>query len=241
VFLKNISMGSVLITLWIPKSVSLPPELEMFIGEDDNEGSSVDPTPFNGDSQTQLRPPEVEELPPDSELPVQGEPPEDGGQTKAIAKKESLAFSVLTTVSKLVVPKNVVDPFKLMGAVTNGDKSEVEKLISQGADPNAHPMMIQFTPLMEASRIGNTEIAQLLIDKGADPNLTNIEGWTALMAAANNGRGGTVDVLLRNGANPDMQDQSGWSALMAAVYKHHDDIALRLCEAEATPHLQDKV
>ena len=98
VFLKYIGMGSVLITLWIPKSVSLPPELEMFIGEDDNEGSSVDPTPFNGDSQvnkrtcagiwnqfepifsctlqTQLRPPEVEELPPDSELPVQGEPPE---------------------------------------------------------------------------------------------------------------------------------------------------------------------
>ena len=35
--------------------------------------------------------------------------------------------------------------------------------------------------------------------------------------------------------------QSGWSALMAAVYKHHDDIALRLCEAGATPHLQDKV
>lgn len=32
---------------------------------------------------------------------------------------------------------------------------------------------IQFTPLMEASRIGNVEIANFLLDSGADPNITN--------------------------------------------------------------------
>ena len=34
-------------------------------------------------------------------------------------------------------------------------------------------MQIEFTPLMEASRLGNVEIAQLLLEKGAHPNLTN--------------------------------------------------------------------
>ena len=51
VFLKYINKGSVLITLWIPKSVSMPPELEVFIGEDDDEDSSVDPTYFSEESQ----------------------------------------------------------------------------------------------------------------------------------------------------------------------------------------------
>ena len=35
--------------------------------------------------------------------------------------------------------------------------------------------------------------------------------------------------------------QVSWSALMAAVYNGHEAIALRIIEAGATPHLQDKV
>ena len=34
-------------------------------------------------------------------------------------------------------------------------------------------MQIDFTPLMEASRSGNTEITQLLLENGADPNMPN--------------------------------------------------------------------
>ena len=76
-----------------------------------------------------------------------------------------------------------------MLAVSNSDKDEVKLLLSKGADPNASPPMVwltvlrmkgaivfnqvDFTPLMEASRQGNVEIARLLLDKGADPNRTN--------------------------------------------------------------------
>ena len=38
-----------------------------------------------------------------------------------------------------------------------------------------------------------------------------------------------------------LPSQCGWSALMAAVYKRHDDVALRMIEAGATPHIQDQV
>ena len=81
------------------------------------------------------------------------------------------------------------------------------------------------------------------------------------MAAANNGHLGMVDVLLQKGVNPDMQDhvsytcildcmirpdceltfQTGWTALMAAVLKDYHDVALRIIEAGATPHIQDHV
>ena len=76
-----------------------------------------------------------------------------------------------------------------MRAVSNGDKAGIESLIFNGADPNATPPMvissvvynsrvchysqIQFTPLMEASRIGNVEITHFLLDNGADPNKIN--------------------------------------------------------------------
>ena len=39
----------------------------------------------------------------------------------------------------------------------------------------------------------------------------------------------------------NVDNQTGWSALMAAVYKSHKDVALRLIEAGATPHIQDAV
>ena len=80
-----------------------------------------------------------------------------------------MVASVLTTVSKLVLPKYVIDPIVsssvhvhilcmyihnyycmyvvhvlqvLMRAVSLGDKAEVENLISRGANPNVSPPMV---------------------------------------------------------------------------------------------------
>ena len=70
-----------------------------------------------------------------------------------------MAGSVISTVSKYLVPKYVLDPIVssvkfqsgwcftiipqvLMSAVSNGHKDEVESLLSKGADPNASPPMV---------------------------------------------------------------------------------------------------
>jgi ankyrin repeat protein len=129
---------------------------------------------------------------------------------------------------------------ELMSAVSEGDKERVGQLLSEGVDPNVFPPMTDSTPLMEASRGGNFEIACLLLDNGANPILANSENWTPLMAAANNGHLGTADILLDRKADPDMQDDSGWSALMAAVFKRYNGVALRILTAGAKPHIQDK-
>ncbi|CAI8053946.1 Kinase D-interacting substrate of 220 kDa [Geodia barretti] len=129
---------------------------------------------------------------------------------------------------------------ELMSAVSEGDKERVGQLLLEGVDPNVFPPMTDSTPLMEASRGGNFEIARLLLDNGANPNLANSENWTPLMAAANNGHLGTADTLLGRKADPDKQDDSGWSALMAAVFKRYNGVALRILTAGAKPHIQDK-
>ncbi|CAI8035374.1 Ankyrin-3 [Geodia barretti] len=266
VFLKKIEKGSVILTFWIPKCATVS-GLELDLSESgggNNGGSSVDPIIIRDGVQVEWSPQSDEpptpreplkEEPPTPREPLKEEPPtpreplkeesqgptqQESGDAKAVVvKKRSVAGSVITTVSKFVVPKYLLNPILLMTAVSSGDKDEVKMLLSKGADPNASPPMIEFTPLMEASRQGNVEIAGLLLDKGADPNRTNNEGWTALMAATNNGRYGTVDILLQKEQTRTCKT-IGWSALMAAVYKRHDEVALRIIQAGATPHLQDK-
>ncbi|CAI8024858.1 Putative ankyrin repeat protein L93 [Geodia barretti] len=241
VFLKKIEKGSVILTFWIPKCATVS-GLELDVSESDggnNEGSSVDPIIIRDRVQVEWSPQSDE--PPTPREPLkeesQGPTQQEAGDTKAVVKKRSVAGSVITTVSKLVVPKYLLNPILLMTAVSNGDKDEVKILLSKGADPNASPPMIEFTPLMEASRQGNVEIAGLLLDKGADPNRTNNEGWTALMAATNNGRYGTVDILLQKGANPDMQDHYGETVLIFACKNRNLKLVKQLLSMKANPNL----
>ena len=54
VFLENIGLGSVVITLWVPQSVVLVDplsEVGVFKDDGDNEGTSVDPFPLETESQ----------------------------------------------------------------------------------------------------------------------------------------------------------------------------------------------
>ena len=68
-------------------------------------------------------------------------------------------------------------------AAQNNDYEEVNKLLSQGHDPNALDELNLDNPLIIAIHSGNTAMANTLLDAGANPNYENADGENALHAA----------------------------------------------------------
>ena len=72
---------------------------------------------------------------------------------------------------------------KIFAAVKNNDLEEVQRLLQQGADPNAvdedgDPL------LMYAALFSSVDCMKLLIEKGSDPNAKNNFNETALMSSS---------------------------------------------------------
>ncbi|OUM65345.1 hypothetical protein PIROE2DRAFT_27305, partial [Piromyces sp. E2] len=57
------------------------------------------------------------------------------------------------------------------------------------------------TPLIEACRIGDWKIVNLLIENGVDVNKENKDGNTPLIEACNQGYNNIVNLLIENGAD----------------------------------------
>lgn len=70
----------------------------------------------------------------------------------------------------------------------------IKWLVENGADVNMANNNGD-TPLMDAARLGKTEIFQYLLSQGANPSLTNNGGVTALDIARARGRGDIVGIL----------------------------------------------
>lgn len=69
-----------------------------------------------------------------------------------------------------------------------------------------------------ACRIGDFEIAKVLLERGADINDVDNEGWTPLMRAALSKSKETVNLLVLNGANVAKINSFGESAIMHAAF-----------------------
>jgi uncharacterized protein len=139
----------------------------------------------------------------------------------------------------------------------------VALLLERGANPNATlktPLLMRqhnggdaqlgegATPLMRASKVGDTTFIRLLLDKGADPNLRLRNQTTALMIAASRaGRNpgpeqNTIDaisLLLAKGADVNAVNDNGESALHIAVGRG-DALVRFLVDKGATLDLKDK-
>lgn len=76
---------------------------------------------------------------------------------------------------------------------------------------------IALTPLMAAARMGNRDIAHLLITKVANVNTRNSDGFDALMVAAAKGDLEIATLLLDHGADATSRTRVGNTALMMAV------------------------
>jgi ankyrin repeat protein len=98
------------------------------------------------------------------------------------------------------------------------------------------------SPLLEASRVGDTESIAALLAGGADPSAAQRDGETPLMAAARTGSVAAVKLLLEHGADPNaVEALQGQTALMWATAEGHLDVVDALLESGADPNLQARV
>ena len=92
--------------------------------------------------------------------------------------------------------------------------------------------------IIEAAKIGNTEVVKLLLKENADVNIQNENGWTSLMLASLNGHSQVVELLLKANADVNIQDEDGWTALMIASLNGHTQVVKLLLKENADVNIQ---
>ena len=104
----------------------------------------------------------------------------------------------------------------LWSTVTQGDADAVNRILAEGADPNARHPQFGYTPLTAAALLGHTRIVTALLDGGANVNGRNSDGGTALHAAAFLGRADSAELLIARGADVAARNSRGEPAMHAA-------------------------
>ena len=120
-------------------------------------------------------------------------------------------------------------------AVRWGSLSWAKALIEAGADADA-PSQSRYnaTPLMEATRDGRVDLAQVLLAAGAQVNARDKHGDHALNWAAFFGHADLVQLLVERGSRLDYTGQSPENALQIATREGHARVVEILRRAAAT-------
>jgi hypothetical protein len=85
-------------------------------------------------------------------------------------------------------------------------------LLEYGASLDSQSEDRGYSPLMDATLSGSTELVDLFLSREADPNLQSKDGQTALVIAVGRGDAAIAGRLLASGADPDLPDKLGFSA-----------------------------
>ena len=161
----------------------------------------------------------------------------------------SLFAAVFAAISSVAVAdesdaihQKILAEFPLHHSSFHGDLSEVERLLDNGANPNAVNDG-GGTALMMGAGKGHAEVVKLLLSAGANPNFELYNsGKTALYWAVKSGHAEVVKLLLSAEANPNAANDDGETALMQAVRNGHTDaeyvkIVRMLLSAGANPNV----
>mmetsp|Transcript_42118 Transcript_42118/g.126054 ORF Transcript_42118/g.126054 Transcript_42118/m.126054 type:complete len:1103 (-) Transcript_42118:630-3938(-) len=124
---------------------------------------------------------------------------------------------------------------ELISAASDGRLSDVERLISEGANVNEKTNM---SPLNAAAERGHADIVDVILRAGADVNLQVVVGMTPLCFAASNGHLDIVVMLLDAGADPNLANDSEYTALTYAALRGYPDIARVLLDRGAVNYRQ---
>ena len=126
--------------------------------------------------------------------------------------------SVLTTLALLMfaAPLTLAQDAAIINAVRWADYAELQRLLADGADPNAQDEEGSWSALILAASSGNARIVELLLAEGADPNLPTSWGAPPLLWATSNEHADVVALLLAAGATTNLQDAFGYTSFYAS-------------------------
>lgn len=96
---------------------------------------------------------------------------------------------------------------ELFEACRAGNRQEVKRLLTQGANVNAKS---GGTPLTIASLAGNVEVVRLLLDNGAHIDATNGEGYAAIQYAND----AVVELLAFRGASVNAKPNNQYKKIV---------------------------
>lgn len=105
----------------------------------------------------------------------------------------------------------VLQIYRLLQCVQDGDKLYIEKLISMGV----HDLINLTEPregngVLHLASVGNKpDMLEFLISQGARPDVQDRRGRTPLMMAAELGYDGIVSLLAKNNADMKLVDKEG--------------------------------
>ena len=127
-------------------------------------------------------------------------------------------------------------------AATKNDVDLAKVLLYAGANLKATTRIGGYTPLLIASKSGNTAMIETLVGAGADPNSATVNGTTALMFAAQAGNADAVKALVAHGANVNAKEKvKGETALTFAAAYGRADVIRVLTANQADPNVSTKV
>jgi len=108
-------------------------------------------------------------------------------------------------------------------AIDHSDRSEVNRLIDEGADVNQHSSQGGWTPLYRAARAGNLEIAETLVSNGARVDDKARNGWSPLHVAVFQNHESMVKFLILKGADVnDRNDRKETPLSIAKAYNRYE-------------------
>lgn len=138
---------------------------------------------------------------------------------------------LLTTVTQQsdALPLNA----QLVEAVKNDDWATAERLLTDGAAPDAGDYVTGYA-LPIAADNNSLKLVKLLVERGADVNISGEDGETALAKAINRGNLEIVELLLAEGAYPN-QGIMGQPPLVLAVQTGRPEMVELLLKHGANP------
>jgi ankyrin repeat protein len=127
-------------------------------------------------------------------------------------------------------------------AAQKGDLELAQTLLYAGANVRATTRVGGYTPLLIASKSGNTSVVEALLGAGADPNGATTNGATPLMLAAQGGSAAAVNALLERKADVNAKEKvKGETALMIASAYGRADVVRALTARGADVSVTTKV